>query len=139
MYNLNELPAADMGDYIFMAPNAPKVFNEDGTLNWMPNSSGSSTWLNPMAYLYNTYENKATNIIGNININYNILTGVQLKINTGYTSLQNDEVRIDPWIAVPPDGRSLTPRVSNFSHKNLKTWIVEPQVNIYKKIGKLKD
>ncbi len=48
----NQLPVGDLTQFaIRLAPNAPALYNADGTLNWMLNSSGGFTWIHPLVRL----------------------------------------------------------------------------------------
>ncbi len=58
MFDNNRLPRVDLTRFIALAPNAPALYNEDGTLNWMPNEFGRSTWQNPLSYLNTTSQIK---------------------------------------------------------------------------------
>ncbi len=61
----NNLVARDLTqDAIRMAPVAPALFNRDGSLNWATTVNGKSTWVNPLAYLANKYDQNFTNLIG---------------------------------------------------------------------------
>ena len=85
MSDNNHLLQTDMtATALSLAPDAPRIFNEDGSLNWSPNGSGVSTFRNPLAYLYNKYSIKADNLIGNLrtanqalftDANYSIIKG----------------------------------------------------------------
>ncbi len=47
---------------------------EDGTINWMPNALGRSSFLsNPAIQFERKYQNKSTNFIGNAVISYQVL------------------------------------------------------------------
>ncbi len=68
----NQLPYRDLTfNAIWLAPNAPELYNGNGMLNWMPNASGTSTWINPLArQLYNIYEAKSKNLIGSAIVSF---------------------------------------------------------------------
>src|SRR5207302_10267450 len=57
---------------IRLAPNAPDLYNADGTLNWAPLANGTSSWLNPLAYLLRKYSYKTNNLISNALVSYQI-------------------------------------------------------------------
>jgi TonB-linked SusC/RagA family outer membrane protein len=114
---------------ILLAPNAPKVYNDDGSFNWMPDSTGTSTWANPLAYLYNKYKNKTKNLVGNAVVSYQIVPGLEIKSSFGYTNLQSNEVLTNPLISSAPEIRPTTIRVASYSHNNMNSWIIEPHIS----------
>ncbi len=70
----NHLPFSDMtNDAILLEPDAPNIYNPDGTLNWEPNSDGVSTWRNPLNTAQTPYKNKTNNLVSNMVLSYNIL------------------------------------------------------------------
>lgn len=60
-WNDNDLPAEDITfTAIGLAPNAPELYNEDGSLNWE-----NSTWRNPLYTLQGLYRTGASTLITN--------------------------------------------------------------------------
>ncbi len=108
MSNKNKLPEQDLSaSYIWIPPNAPQVYNSDGSLNWMPNSSGTSTWTNPLGILTRTYQANTINLIGNVNISYQLSKNLDLKNSFGYTSNFSDELNLSPSTGRRPDDFSI--------------------------------
>ncbi len=125
----NALPAIDLTYYAArLAPDAPKLYNADGTLNWEPNSAGNNTWTNPLAYNYVTYSNKTDNLIGNAVLKYELLPGLEARSNIGYTKIETNENNLNSSQAAPPSIRSIVPRTALYAINSVKTWIVEPQL-----------
>ena len=130
----NILPQADLtGTAITLAPVAPSLYAPDGTLNWAPDSSGTSTWANPLAALYNTYSNKANNLVANSVLSYTIIPGLIVKSNFGYTNLQTNEIVGLPLEAIAPEYRPISTSMAQYGNNNIHSWIVEPQAE-YKQI-----
>ncbi len=96
MFDNNQLPARDLTNAIGLAPNAPPVFNNDGSLNWMLDANGRTTWENPLAYIKTTYENKTSNLIGSATIRYKILQGLEFRTSIGYNKIYSDEILMNP-------------------------------------------
>lgn len=123
---------------ITLAPNAPPIYNSDGTLNWEQTNTGTSTWNNPLALLYNTYQNKTNNLISNAEVSYHVLPVLEVKTNLGYTSLKTREVTTLSSLYTRPENRNNTPRTATYSNSTLESWLIEPQAvlkqNIYKGI-----
>lgn len=118
-----------------MVPNAPALYNADGTLNWAPLPDGRSTWLNPLAFLENKYDSKNANLLLNSAISYKIFDDLEFRTNLGYNSLRTDEIAITPLSGAPPEFRSRRVRRSNFSFNNVNSWIIEPQLAYKKRIS----
>lgn len=131
----NKLLQQDLTRYIYLAPNAPDLFNSDGSLNWAYNSSVSATWDNPMTYLMRKYNNQTNNLIGNALVSYEIIQGLEVKTSLGYTSQQSNEISTFPLSSINPN---TNPPISssNFADNYIKSWIAEPQVTYKKQFGK---
>ncbi|MDM1378572.1 SusC/RagA family TonB-linked outer membrane protein [Myroides marinus] len=122
----NNLPTADLTKKaLTLAPNAPALYKEDGSLNWE-----NSTWFNPMAELKSHYENKTSTIILNSNISYELLKNLHTKMNIGYTTNRLEERRIMPHTMFNP-AANLTSESSEsyLSNQNHNIFIIEPQLN----------
>lgn len=136
----NQLPNNDLTLYaLSTAPDAPVLKNPDGSANWMPNASGTSTWINPLSFLYNTYQNKTNNLISNAILDYSIFSGLNVKANLGYTNIESNEILAVPLISTAPESRPTANRRATYEQNNGSSWLVEPQLN-YKHIlgeGKL--
>jgi TonB-linked SusC/RagA family outer membrane protein len=113
-----------------LPPNAPALYNEDGSLNW-----AASSWTNPVAILESDSENSTKTLVSNLNLEYKILPGFSLKSNFGYTTLYNDNINLLPIQISDP---AIWNRVSNrsqHSQSNRESWSIEPQLNYSTDIG----
>jgi len=107
-----------------LAPNAPSLYNTDGSLNWQ-----SSSWQNPLASLHNTVRAKVNDLVANTVLGYQIIPGLELKVNLGYTNLQNNENRFLPSTALNPALNRGPERSSVYSYAiSRQSWIIEPQL-----------
>ena len=114
-----------------LAPNAPALYNEDGSLNWE-----NSTWTNPLAALERTFEGKTYTLISNSIIGYEIIPGLQIKANLGLTTMQSEELVKSPsTIFDPAFGLTSMDASATISDGNLRSWIIEPQANWKKEIS----
>lgn len=137
MIDNNLLPTNDLtSSAMTLAPNAPPLYNADGSLNWMPNSSGTSTWTNPLSYLYNHYTNITTNLVTNALVSYQIFPGLTLRSNFGYTNLQSNEIATYPLLSSSPENRPNTDRHGDYGSNNINSWLVEPQLNYTQPVWK---
>jgi len=135
--NDNNVQNVDFSQERFsLAPDAPSLYNSDGSLNWAPLVPGQAgTFSNPLALLYETYSGLTTNIVGNSVVSYTLLHGLELRSSFGYTNTQMDEVQTNPTTTVDP-GRHPTSGSSNFNTLNSHSWIIEPQVEYKLHFGK---
>ncbi|MEM6541544.1 MAG: SusC/RagA family TonB-linked outer membrane protein, partial [Bacteroidota bacterium] len=113
-----------------LQPNAPELYNEDGTLNWE-----NSTWNNPLAILEQDLVSRINNFIANGTISYYITPELDVRLNLGYTNMQSNETETNPLSAIDPARRPGRVAVTTFGDGSLDTWIVEPQINYTKSLG----
>lgn len=129
----NILPSGDFTNSINLAPDAPPIYDAYGHINFQ-----NGTWNNPIASTLMTAEAKTDNLLGNLNLSYEIFPGLQLKGSFGYTHIQSNQSNQTPAAAfygpADPDNR-----VNLFGTSDVNTWIVEPQITYAKRIaqGKL--
>ena len=123
--NSNDLPSNSLvREALILAPNAPVLYNEDGSLNWE-----NSTWNNPLRNLEGNYLSRSSNLISNASINYELLNGLQFSSNLGYTQTNLRELRTSPSLIFNP-AFGLGPEFSSAIHNiaNRQSWIFEPQL-----------
>ncbi|SDF00919.1 SusC/RagA family TonB-linked outer membrane protein [Chitinophaga filiformis] len=117
-----------------LAPNAPKLYNTDGSLNY-EYYNGEITFLNPLYLASQIYSNKTKNLVANATIGYEIINGLELKSSFGYNQLQSNEIYAIPTNALPPSIMPYVPRTANFNTAEISNWIIEPQATYKKNIG----
>lgn len=117
-------------DALFLPPNAPAIYNEDGSLNWEDN-----TWDNPFALLANESTAKVRNLITNLGISYRIGGGLVLKASAGYTSLLSNQLRKVTKNSFNPDIRQFQDHSSSHYTTERQSLIVEPQMVYNTKLG----
>lgn len=128
----NKLPQIDFTSLIALAPNSPALYDSTGQLNWANN-----TFTNPLASTKQFSQSTTDNLIGNVELNYEILPGLVIKSNFGYNKIQTNQTNQTPITALPPifidysAGRS-----NNYGTTNLYSWIIEPQISYSKQIAK---
>lgn len=126
MSDRNNLPGVDLNYYaVTIPPNAPKLYNEDGSLNWENN-----TWDNPMAQNEQKYLSKFDNLSLSLNISQEIINNLLLSINAGSSYGWMDDSRtkphtlINPYYGYGPESSSIMQ-----SSTKRKSWIIEPQLS----------
>jgi TonB-linked SusC/RagA family outer membrane protein len=138
MYDQNHLPSVDLTrQALLMEPDAPALYNADGSLNWAPTTSGRSSWINPLSYIMSTdFNNTTTNLVSNLNISYSILPGLELRSIFGYSNIQTDLFLATRLESYAPEKRATEPRYTNNGTRNMNSWIIEPQASYAKRLGK---
>lgn len=111
-----------------LAPNAPPVRNNDGSLHWGENA-WNAFFRNPLAYTETEYKSVTNNLVGNAVLDYALLPNLNLKTNLGYTHLLTDALNTTPLTFYYPALRSSSTNGALFSENTFRNWVVEPQLN----------
>jgi TonB-linked SusC/RagA family outer membrane protein len=128
LVNLRTLPQSDMTVAINTPPDAPPLYNPDGSLNW-----SNSTFNNPAAMILEKYMATTNNLVSNAVLSYNLSKGLYIKSSFGYTNMQINETAIVPIASANP---AYSPTGSaNFSNNNIHSWIIEPQISYVTMFG----
>jgi TonB-linked SusC/RagA family outer membrane protein len=132
----NGFPGSDLVyQALLLAPNSPSLYNTNGTLNWVPNEAGNSSWQNPLQYTLIKNRFITTNLYSNLNVSYTLLPGMEIRTNLGYSNVNSDANNQSPLTSLRPEDRPYATPAAIFAFSNSKTWIVEPQVNLNKVFG----
>jgi TonB-dependent starch-binding outer membrane protein SusC len=119
----NLLPNYDLTSQVFrLPPDAPAVFDSLGNLNWE-----KGTFNNPFGIFKRSYLAKTENFISSLLLDYQIMVGLHLKTNLGYSKMEVNEISSDPTTSINPV-YGFTSGLSYFSNQTLHTWIIEPQL-----------
>ncbi|ACU62098.1 SusC/RagA family TonB-linked outer membrane protein [Chitinophaga pinensis] len=127
----NLLPSADFTTNIGLSPNAPMVYNADGTLNWQ-----NGTWVNPIWPTTQSSTAITDNLNGSATVGYEIINGLTINGRFGYTDIKTSTSSINPFtnynpaVVIQP-----TQRTNSFSAGSVKTWILEPYLNYEKSLA----
>lgn len=128
-YERNIVPTTNFVNFITLAPDAPAIYDAKGNLNWQNN-----TWSNPIAFTNNTNSSAVNNFMGNLNLTYEILTGLKVGTSAGYNDVLNDQQWIQRSTSSPPPYLA-SQRSNSFGTTKLGTWTVEPQATYTKRFG----
>lgn len=129
----NDQPASDLSsESRVLPPNAPALYDANGNLNWE-----NGTWENPLRNLPAQYVSKTKDFLASIVLSYEIFSGLTIKNSFGYTDLQHIESRTNPSTIYNPS-YGYTSAISSLylNNTNRNSWIIEPQINWEKKIGR---
>lgn len=107
-----------------LSPNAPALYNADGSLNWE-----NSTFTNPVASFVSEYLNSSSFINTGTQIAYKLFPFVSVKFNGGMTYNNFEEYSLKPHTMYNPSS-GLTSANSNSSKNNSSSfsYILEPQI-----------
>ncbi len=137
-YGINRNKLFDDANFInyalFLSPNAPGLYDENGNLNWAINpSTGLNSWTNPMSFIKKGNESRSSNLIMNGVFSYELIPGLTVKTNLGFTEFHGNEISKDPLSSRAPNALGPSPvAVSSFGNNQRKSWIAEPQVTYTK-------
>lgn len=122
----NNLIATDLTrNALTLSPNAPSLYNSDGSLNW-----GFAGDTNPISTMHETYENNNSNLVLNLDFSYELLKKLYFKLNIGYNRLNIEEKRLTPHtIHNPAKGYTSEQSKAENTIRDNKSYILEPQVN----------
>ncbi|MNQ46370.1 Ferrienterobactin receptor precursor [compost metagenome] len=115
-----------------LAPNAPELYNADGSLNWE-----NGTWENPLASLVPEFDSRIKDLNTSAVFSYEILKNLQFKSSLGYSDLNSTESKTQPNTMYNPSyglGSEFSSLSTSETSRN--TWIIEPQLNWNTAIGK---
>jgi TonB-linked SusC/RagA family outer membrane protein len=116
----------------FLSPNAPEAFNESGNLNfevWQTNMGEFADLKKPVRINSNFLNT-------NINLNFNVINNLSIRLNTGYNSSISDLKSSTPLSTVNLVLNPGTKPIANRSTSRANNIIIEPQLEYRAIIGK---
>ncbi|MDR0430314.1 MAG: SusC/RagA family TonB-linked outer membrane protein [Tannerellaceae bacterium] len=111
--------------YIVTAPNQP-LYDDKGSVYWIPDNSD---FYNPLRFKSVYTENILNNILGNLSLRYEILTGLQAKIDLGYTKTFSNEFGSYGNGYLNPYANNSYKNQAYYGDSNSEVLSVEPQFN----------
>lgn len=119
-----------------LPPNAPSIFLEDGNLNW--EDWALAGWGNPLKGYFNASKTQSNNLITGFSASFELLEGLNIKTNAGYTNFISREIVKMPRRSFNPTGWGSLDHRSMHLENYRKSWILEPQLVYDAKWGKAK-
>jgi len=107
-------------------PNAPGPKDGNGKLVWAENGA---EYDNPIADLYRKYTMKTGNLLGSMKLGYRIVDSLSFLLSAGINRYRDNENSQFPTIARNPDSDSASFGAATFGTQEIKSYIVEPQVD----------
>lgn len=125
----NNLPGKDFTLTSYsLQPNAPELYNEDGTLNW-----AESAWTNPLQVLEQKYKAKNDLLHSALLVGYQLTDNFQFNLQAGYSKNNINQSQITPHTYYNPaygmDSNSSSIMVNKGESIS---WNLEPQLNWHK-------
>mgnify|MGYP003635202342 CR=1 FL=1 len=122
----NDLPDADLSyQALILPPNAPSLYNDDGSLNWE-----DGTFNNPLGALEGDLRAKRNSLLTNLMLDLKLLKNLSLKTNLGYQDTNLEEYHTFPHTLYPPIyGFTSLFSSAYYNAGKGSSWIVEPQLN----------
>jgi TonB-dependent starch-binding outer membrane protein SusC len=124
----SNLPSIDLAAFLNTPPNAPTIYNPDGTLNWE-----NSTFFNPLSLTLQKYKARTNNLVSNAVLSYQLIKNLEVKSSFGYTNMQVNENQTTPISSQNPGWSPVG--YSVFTNNSALSWIIEPQVNYRMNLG----
>lgn len=133
----NTLPGTDLtSQTVYLPPNSPAPYKEDGGLNWQPLPSGGRSWNNPYSTLFQTYEAKVNNLITSADIRYEFSQHFELKTQLGYNETWGSSFRkVSPFAGRNPEEANY-PAIAAFNTNGVRNFSIEPQLNYNTSLGR---
>lgn len=113
-------------------PNAPGPWDDNGKLVWQENGAESS---NPLADLYKKYSIKSGNLLGSMKLGYRIVDSLRFLLSAGVNRYRDNENSQVPVYSINPNTDSATNGSATFGTQEIKSYILEPQLDYTKTFG----
>ncbi|GAA3605010.1 TonB-dependent receptor [Flavivirga amylovorans] len=118
-----------VGDALRLAPNAPRLFDDNGNINF------ADSFDNPLSNLERTNILQSNNLVSNLNLNYEFTRGLSFKALLGFNNITSDQSSINPL-----SSRSISNQGTGASslkeNSGVESYIIEPQLEFTHKLGK---
>ncbi len=128
-YDVNTITQSDFTSVLSLAPDAPAIYNPDGTLNFQGN-----TFSNPFVVKNLMNNTTSGNLTSSAVVSYRPISSLEFKVNLGYNKQQINEFLGNPTTSFQPSSTA-TP-YSTFVTDDVSWWSIEPQANFNKDIAK---
>ncbi|MFC1225093.1 SusC/RagA family TonB-linked outer membrane protein [Pedobacter sp. BG31] len=128
--NSINMPGGDFASAAFRLPPNYTIYTTDGQLNW---AGGLD---NPYASLNQTYLASNRTLVGDFNLRYNLLSGLDIKTSVGFSQVDNKQNLMNPSTAINPANLAFLPPYANYTNSTNETYTFEPQLQYVRTISK---
>ncbi len=109
---------------LILSPNAPALYNADGSLNWENN-----TFTNPLGVFKSTYLNSTNFVNSGAQVSYSLFPFLSVKFNGGITYQNFEEYSLKPHTMYNPAGGLTSANSTSFkNNSSVFSYILEPQL-----------
>jgi TonB-linked SusC/RagA family outer membrane protein len=127
----NNIASTDLSNWAYILPPNFPLYTATGTLNW----EGSVS--NPLGYLQQANDNRTSNLGTNLVLKYNLLKGLDIKTNLGYSKTDMTQVVTRPLSSLNPlFAGTATGGTASYVYNYTNNYIIEPQIDYSTKIWK---
>lgn len=132
-HSKNNLPGKDFTLTSYsLQPNAPELYNEDGTLNW-----AESTWTNPLQVLEQKYRAKNDLLHSAMLAGYQLTDNFEFNLQAGYSKSNINQSQITPSTYYDPAyGLDSNSSMIMLNKGESINWNIEPQLHWHQKWNK---
>ena len=129
-YRNNNLPYRDVTSFtISLQPNAPAAYLDNGQLNFDQGLFSN----NPYAQLENPFSSATKTLITNAQVSYQLLKGIEVKLNAGFNNNLINEITKMPSRFTP--NPTTTPDAGLTNVSELNRWTIEPSLAYSRNLG----
>lgn len=126
----NDISTTDLATFAYNLPPNYPLYKADGSLYWV---SGLN---NPLGFLYQTNDNRSSNLSSNLNLKYNLLDGLDVKTSFGYSKTDMKQTTIRPLSSLNTAFSVPTSGSASYAYTYTNTYILEPQITYNRKVWK---
>ncbi len=121
---------------LYLPPNAPSLYLDNGEINWELTSNGEYTFYNPMTSFESPSISNNRNLTASANLSYLLLEGLKIKTSLGYTDMNGSSIYKKPNTTYPPNIRQYISPSAEFGSNHRQSLLIEPQLSYVKTIAK---
>jgi TonB-linked SusC/RagA family outer membrane protein len=118
---------------VWLAPDAPPIYNSAGSLNYAPWDAAGMGGYFPFGLLLFSSTSQTNLLTSSLGLNYELVKGLTLRLNLGYN---NSELHIATLIPIAGQDPATNPTGSaQFGETRNNNLMIEPQLNYRRFIG----
>ncbi|MCK9305515.1 MAG: SusC/RagA family TonB-linked outer membrane protein, partial [Bacteroidales bacterium] len=120
---------------LYLPPNAPALYTENGEINWELTDNGEYTFYNPMSRFESPIVSNNRNLTTSVNLSFLLFEGFRIKTNLGYTDMNGITIYKEPYSGYPPSVRQYLTPSAEFGSNHRQSLLIEPQISFVKAFG----
>jgi TonB-linked SusC/RagA family outer membrane protein len=133
-YTFTQSDMVDISGLVALPPDAPSIYDSTGKLNFAGWEPIRNQYPSALSNLLQPYTAKTNFLNTNLGLSYQIAKGLSFRTNLGYNNAYTTQVKL---ITIASQDPITSPLGSaQFGNNTTKGWIIEPQLNFDRFIGK---